>query len=181
MRKHLMAVFLIFGLPVHAESQSTLAAAIEDAGTNVFKDERHSVEIEGCQMTTYRWRDRPEHGWVLWTSVQVDMVDAEINENKLRPGEKFAYAVLDQGPPEIGFGLIGFTMRPSTLARQERSILREPSKETHPSPRGGGSTHYYEYRKEFIFTLEGPSVAEKVRNFPTLYERYVEDYCTFTG
>ncbi|EKE67716.1 hypothetical protein B30_20071 [Celeribacter baekdonensis B30] len=181
MRTCLIAVLLIFGLPLHAESRSSLAAAIEDAATNAFKDERHSVEIEGCQMTTYRWRDRPEQGWVLWTSVQVDMVDAEINENKLRPGEKFGYAVLDPGPPEIGFGLIGFTMRPSTLARQERSILREPSRETHPSPRGGGSTHYYEYREEFIFTLEGPGVSEKVRKFPALYDRYVKAYCTFTG
>lgn len=181
MRNQLVAVFLFLSLPVHAESQSSRAAAIEEAATNTFKDERHSVEIDGCQMTTYRWRDRPEHGWVLWTSVQVDMVDAEINENKLRPGEKFGYAVRDPGPPEVGFGLIGFTMRPSTLARQERSILREPSRETHPSPRGGGSTHYYEYREEFIFTLEGPGVAEKVRKFSELYERYVEDYCRFSS
>ncbi|MEL6681054.1 MAG: hypothetical protein AAFQ09_00235 [Pseudomonadota bacterium] len=177
----LLPTLIVLGSPSYAESQASLAAAIEDAATNEYQDERHSVEIEGCLMTTFRWRDRPGHGWVLWTSVQVDMVDAEINENALRPGEKFGYAVRDPGPPEIGFGLIGFTMRPATLARQERSILREPSMETAPSPRGDGTTHYYEYREEFFFTLEGPNVGDKLRSFPILYDRYIENYCTFTG
>jgi hypothetical protein len=42
-------------------------------------------------------------------------------------------------------------------------------------------SHYFEYRKEFIFTLKGPGVSEKIRSFPALYEEYVKEYCTFTG
>ncbi len=161
-----------------AGPQEDLARAIEAGVKHAYQDERLEAEVEGCQMTTYRWRDLPEQGWVLWTVFQFDMADASPREDKLRPGMKYAYSPLAKGPEGHGFAIIGFEMREGARVRQERSILRPPSGETQPSPRNDGTTHYYEWRDEFIFAFEGPDLEPKVAGLVQDYETYVKDYCT---
>lgn len=181
MRLILIFLPLILASSAWADQRDALASEIENAATHAEADERHTAEINGCQMTTFRWRNRPEHGWVLWTSFQFDMSDAVLDENKLIPTEKYVYAEQSTGQPETGFGVVAFTMKPGTLAQQERSVLREPSQEAKPSPRADGTTHYFEYRSNFFFSLKGQGVLEKVRSFTTLYDKYVSEFCVFAS
>lgn len=167
--------------PVIAGEQDALAREIEDAAMHAFEGERHSVEVDGCQLTTFRWRDRPDHGWVLWTSFRFDMVNAKLSEGSRETGKKYVYVVSDDGPPEKGMALVFFKMRENTLARQERSILRERLGKTQPSPRGDGTTHYFREIDDFLFTMQGTGVEKKAATFAAGYERYVADYCTFTS
>lgn len=178
-----VCVGVLMGLaqPAFSSGQETLAREIEDAATHAFEDERHTVEVDGCQLTTFRWRDRPDHGWVLWTSLKFDMVNAKLSEGGRETGQKYVYALLDKGPPEKGIALVFFTMREGTLARQERSILRERSGETQPSPRGDGTTHYFRDIDDFFFMMQGEGVETKTAIFAAGYEQYIADYCTFTS
>lgn len=162
-----------------AGDKTELIQALEDSGKHIFEDERREVQVDGCQMTTFRWRDVPDHGWVLWTSFQFDMVDAQLNEDNRFPGKKYAYAKLEDGPPEIGFAVYGFSMREGTLTRQERSVLREPSKEVVPSPRNDGTSHYYEWRDNMLISMKGPGVEEKAITFTSTYDAYVKEFCAF--
>ena len=109
------------------------------------------------------------------------MVNAKLGKDRRETGKKYVYVVLDVGPPEKGVGLVFFTMREGTLARQERSILREGSGETQPSPRGDGTTHYFREIEDFFFMMQGEGVEQKAATFAAGYERYVANYCTFTS
>ncbi|MEP6064809.1 MAG: hypothetical protein ABJ246_03160 [Paracoccaceae bacterium] len=164
-----------------AGDRDDLIHALETAGRHSYEDERREVKVNGCQMTTYRWRDRPDHGWVLWTSFQFDMADAQLNEDSRFPGKKYVYAKLKDEPEEIGMVIFGFTMREGTQTRQERSILRDPSSETQPSPRGDGASHYYEWRGDMLISMKGTDVKERAITFTNSYDRYVEEYCTFSS
>jgi hypothetical protein len=175
------ALCLLIATPASADIKDDLLQRIEGAGQFAYADERRNVEINGCQMTTFRWRDIPDHGWVLWTSFQFDMVDAQLNEDRRFPGRKYAYTTLEAGPPEIGFGLYGFTMREGTLTRHEKPWLRDAQSDTTPSPRGDGTTHYYEFKTEMVVSMNGPGVAEKAIAFTTSYDQYVAEYCTFSS
>lgn len=178
----LLAPFLLFlATQAFADTQKELMVVLENAGLHSFEDEKREIKIEGCQMTTFRWRELPNHGWVLWTSFQFDMVDAQLIADKRSPGKKYAYAKLEDGPPEIGFAFYSFTMRDGTLARQERSILREPSKDTQPSPRGDGSTHYFEWRENMLITMKGSDVERRAITFTQSYDKYVRGFCTFSS
>jgi hypothetical protein len=180
--KLIRALFLVLlATSAQADSREDLIVSIETAGSNEYEDERHRIEIDGCQMTTYRWRLRPDHGWVLWTSFRFDMVHANLVGDSRNPQKKSLYAAMQPGPPEIGLTMIAFTMRDGFLARQERSVLREASEATESSPRGDGTTHYYQYLDDFFFMMQGPSVEPKGPIFAEGYERYVRDYCTFSS
>lgn len=173
--------FLLLASQAIASGKDDLVQALESSGSHLFEDERLEIEVDGCQMTTFRWRELPEHGWILWTSFQFDMVDAQLDEDKRFPGKKYAYGKLEDGPPEVGFALYAFTMREGTFTRQERSILRDPSGETMPSPRGDGTTHYYEWRNTMLISMKGSGVEEKAITFTTSYDEYVKEYCFFSS
>ena len=173
-----LSLFLLLACPAMADRKVDLVLAMERSGSHEYKDERRKVELDGCRMTTYRWRNLPEHGWVLWTSFQFQMDDARLDEDKRFPGKKYAYARLEEGPPEIGFAFYSLTLREGAFARQERSVLREPTAETQPSPRGDGTTHYYQQLDSILISLEGPGVEEKAITFTRSYDDYVNEYCT---
>ncbi|MDE4306340.1 hypothetical protein PXK30_22140 [Phaeobacter gallaeciensis] len=177
----LHSLLVLLATQATAGDKSELIQALEASGKHFFEDERREVRVDGCQMTTFRWRDVPDQGWVLWTSFQFDMVDAQLDEDKRVPGKKYAYAKLEDGPPEIGFAFYGFSMREGTLTRQERSVLREPSKKAAPSPRGDGTSHYYEWRDSMLISMKGPGVEEKAITFTSTYDAYVKEFCTFSS
>lgn len=164
------ALLVFLATPAAADEKTELIQALEISGKHVFEDERREVQVDGCQMTTFRWRDVQDHGWVLWTSFLFDMVDAQLDEDSRFPGKKYAYAKLEEGPPEIGFAAYGFSMREGTLTRQARSVLRTPSKETVPSPRGDGTSHYYEWRDSMLITMRGPGVEQKAITFTSTFD-----------
>ncbi|MEO9515904.1 MAG: hypothetical protein ABJH45_15635 [Paracoccaceae bacterium] len=129
MLKRLLPFLLLSATQTFADGRANLIHVLETAGRHAYEDERREIEANGCQMTTCRWRDRPEHGWVLWTSFQFDMADAQLNEDERFPGKKYAYAKFKDEPEEIGIVILGFTMRDGTQTRQERSILRHHPQE----------------------------------------------------
>ena len=179
--KLLCPILLMIASPLIAGDRTELIQALENSGRHLFEDKRREVEVDGCQMTTFRWRDLPDHGWVLWTSFQFDMVDAQLNEDSRFLGKKYAYAKLKAGPPEIGFAVYGFSMREGSQTRQERSALREPSRETKPSPRDDGTSHYYEWRDSMLISMTGPRVEAKAITFTSTYDAYIKDFCTFSS
>ncbi|WP_159809633.1 hypothetical protein [Litoreibacter roseus] len=179
--KPLFPFLLLLASPAAADDRAQLIQVLESSGTHLFEDERREAHVNGCQMTTYRWRELADHGWVLWTSFQFDMADAQLDEDKRFLGKKYAYAKLSDGPPEIGLAVYGFSMQEGTLARQERSILREPSRDTEPSPRGDGNSHYFEWRESMLVSMKGPDVDAKAISFTSTYDVYVKEYCTFSS
>ncbi|MEP5728674.1 MAG: hypothetical protein ABJL67_04790 [Sulfitobacter sp.] len=181
MRSLFLFLVLFGATPCWSDTKEALIRSIEDAGTNDYQDERHSVEIDGCQITTYRWRDRPDHGWVLWSSFQFDMVDAVLTANKGKSKERYLYARLEAGPPEIGFAIIPFKMQEGTFARFERTVLRPSTELTRPSPRNDGKSHYFQKSDDFFIGHEGPDVAQKATAFTQGFTRYVAEFCTFSS
>ncbi len=179
--KNISAVLIFVSTAAYAGEREELVAALMQGGSHQFEDERREVQVDGCQMTTFRWREIPNHGWVLWTSFQFDMIDAQLNEDNRFPGKKYAYGKLYDGTPEVGLALYGFTMRDGTLTRQERSVLREPSSDTSPSPRGDGNSHYYEWRDSMVISMTGPGVETKAITFTEAYDAYVSKYCSFSS
>lgn len=181
MKQLLLSLFCLLTGMAHASGKEDLILSIEAGGTNDFEDERHTAEIDGCQMTTYRWRDMPEHGWVLWSSFQFDMVDGILSANAGTQEPRYHYAIMEKGVTERGLVVIQFKMREGTFARFERSALRVASADTRPSPRGDGTTHYYQESDDFFIGMQGAGVAEKAKAFTEGYERYVREYCTFSS
>ena len=55
-------------------------AQIEAGGQNEFEDERHAVEVNECQLTTYRWKKVEGEGWVLWSSFEMPMLTVTLND-----------------------------------------------------------------------------------------------------
>lgn len=171
-------VMTLVGLsPAMAGAQAELRARIEASGTHSFDDTRHSVKVEGCQLTTERWRDRPDHGWVLWSSFQFDMINAVLPTNSSDPGKSFLSVPINSDVPDERLVMIVFNMRDGTSARFEKSVLRPPKGDTKPSPRNDGTTHYFQDSVSFFFRMEGTDVDEKARNFVTAYQHYVSEYC----
>ncbi len=61
-----------------SETAADLRAQIVKGGTHETEKQRNSVSVDRCVMTTERWLNRPEHGWVLWSSFQFNMWNAEL-------------------------------------------------------------------------------------------------------
>ncbi len=72
-------------------------------------------------------------------------------------------------------------MRGETTARFERSDLRPRRGETTPSPRGNGTSHYYERADDFFFSMMGEDVEAKAKLFTDSYLAYVRQYCVPIG
>lgn len=164
--------------PLLAETRAELIAVIEAAGHNETDQERNRVEIAGCTMTTYRWRNVPDKGWILWTSFLIPMPDVMFVEDKKNAGSFFSAIELVERDDLV---IIQFEARDGVEVRHEKSVLRKSKRETSPSPRGDGTTHFFEYKDRFFIIQEGADVIEKARIFTEGYRRYVQDFCTFIG
>lgn len=182
MRAFLMIAGLFglwLGTSVAAEDQETagfLIAQITAGGANEFEGERHAVEVIGCQLTTYRWKKQKSGEWVLWTSFKVPMLFVDLGENTRVPGTFFIPASTD---PELVVILL--TAKDGYDLIHEKPFLRKPKGEYTTSPRGDGTTHYYETKNSGVIVQQGPGVNENARMFSTAYRRYRERYCTFIG
>jgi len=180
-----MLPIVLFAQPQPEDDYAVLAAQLIAAGTNEFEDERHSVQIDDCVITTYRWRDLPDHGWTLWSSFHFHISDVELAVTDPRIQESYIF-VQDRDAPSgeaAGTAIILFQSYGDILVRHERSVLREPTPtdRTGPSPRGDGTSHYYEWRSWFVVSLSGPFAMEKGRDFTRAYQRLASDYCTKIG
>ena len=51
----------------------------------------------------------------------------------------------------------------------------------HDTPRGDGSTYYFERKSSGFIIQQGPVVEEKAQLFTTGYIRYVQTYCANIG
>lgn len=80
------------------------------SGTNESAEERHTVIVQECVMTTFRWRQYEDQGFVLWSSFLFDMVSAEFNLGDSAAGELFV-PVPNEESPEDRMAVVGFGMR----------------------------------------------------------------------
>lgn len=165
--------------PIWGDTRNDLIAKIEAAGTNETEEYRHSVDVTGCAMTTYRWKNHEEKGWLLWSSFQFAMADTSFTPDALSPNQSFIGIETSKENDE--FIMIVFKMREGTLARFERHVLRETEKPRQPSPRNDGTTHYYIQSDQFMITQQGPGIVAKARVFTDSYKQYVREHCQFVG
>ncbi|MEO0937037.1 MAG: hypothetical protein AAFY38_02665 [Pseudomonadota bacterium] len=181
--KHVFPLVLIaWAVAVAADSPEVLRAQIEAAGANARPGiERHAVQVDQCQMTTFWWRsDTEAPDEVLWSSFSFDMSVTTI----VQPAKGGPSVAVPGGSAGGGDFVIIFFNAPDTArAQHERHILRPPSpdRDLTPSPRGDGTTHYFQPSNRFFFRHEGNGVIDKARRFVDAYTRYVEAHCTFTG
>lgn len=158
-----------------------LRAAILAGGHHETDEQRNSVSINSCTMTTQRWKNIKDEGWVLYSSFRFDMWSATLSFAREEGAPKYMYAGADSEPDPKGVALVGFKMRAGSEARFEKSVLRKPKGETRPSPRGDGTTHYYEQITNFFFSMQGIGVEDKARLFTESYDVYVREFCTPIG
>ena len=168
---------MIMAGPVVAEGRADLIAQIEAAGQNEYKDERHAVKINDCQLTTYRWKHLEDEGWVLWTSFEFPMLLVDLRE--MKNGDEMRHYIFSETDP--GLVVIGFKAREGFEFTHEKPFHRKPKGEFEPSPRGDGTTHYFDRKSSGYIIQQGPDVEEKAHLFTTGYLRYVQTYCAFIG
>lgn len=181
MRLLFSALFAVLSpIALWADTRADLITQMETSAKHEFGDERHSLKVDGCTIITERWRNDPEHGWVLWTSFTFAMANAMLIEDIRTPGQYFFHIKLNDDPDQ-DLMMVTFETRKGTTARHEKSVLRKSRKETRPSPRNDGTTHYYVDQTSFFFMFRGPGTYEKGLGFTTAYRQYTQDYCTFTG
>lgn len=150
-------------------------------GKHETDEQRNSVRIDDCTMTTERWLNRADEGWTLWSSFQFDMFMAEFDFVQKDPVQHYIYAGEKSGDDPNGLVLVGFKMRGEATARFEKSVHRPPKNETRPSPRGDGTSHYFEDTNSFFFSMQGSGVEAKANLFTQSFARYVASYCTPIG
>lgn len=181
MKYTVATIISLFTTPLVAAERETLVSSLVAAGTHETSEERHTVEVNDCQLTTYRWRNTETDGWVLWTSLVFGMADAAFDVGKAG-GDKL-YLELKFGtaeePREVS--IIAFKMADGIQARHEKSVLRKRRPGMEDSPRGDGSSHFYHMQDNFFILHEGPGVHAKAQTFTQNYKAYVERYCTFIG
>lgn len=156
---------------------AALIAQIEAGGQNEFEDECHAVEVEDCQLTTYRWKKVEGAGWVLWSSFEMPMLTVNLNENPATP-EVDHYVFADMQPP---VAMVFFKAKEGTDFSHEKPFLRKPKGDCVASGRGDGTTHYIERKTEVFILHQGPDVRTKAEMFTKGYLRYVQEYCAFIG
>lgn len=180
--KHIVFLtFILLSSQVAAQDRASLIATIVSAATNETAEERHTVEIDDCVMTTYRWKNTKENGWVLWTSFLFGMPDADFSGWKKNSDKLFldSYSRTENGRTQLA--IISFQMREGLFAQHEKSVMRNRPSGTKPSPRGDGTTHFYDTQDNFYIVHKGPGVHQKAQSFTRGYKTYVERYCTFVG
>ncbi len=181
MRLRFITALMIWGASCFGAAasggKSTLIAQIETGGQNEFGDERHAVKVDDCQLTTYRWKNVPDEGWVLWTSFDVPMMLVDLKENELT--QEIDYFFLVETDPQST--LIFLNGRDGFEFTHEKPFHRKPKGEFTRSPRGDGTTHYFEKKSEVFIMHQGPDVQEKALLFTNAYVQYVRDFCSYTS
>lgn len=175
-----LSAVLVAGLAAStalASDRAALISQIEAGGQNEFGDERHAVEVNDCQLTTYRWKMVEGEGWVLWTSFELPMLTVNLNENPVTPEIDY-YVYAEMEPP---MAMVFFKAKEGTDFAHEKPFHRKPKGEFTASSRGDGTTHYIERKTEVFIMHQGPDVREKAEMFTKGYLRYVQEFCTFTG
>lgn len=175
----ILVLFISFvsSLPASALDKAALKAQIEAGGRNEFNDERHSVQVDECQLTTFRWKQVENEGWVLWTSFEFPMVVVDLHDNLTTPEIDY-YTYLEAPDPMT---LILFKGQEGIEFSHEKPFLRKPKGEFTRSKRGDGTTHYIEYKSEGLIIHMGPDVREKAEMFTNGYIQYRQKYCMFIG
>ncbi|MDC0658838.1 hypothetical protein N6L27_12575 [Leisingera sp. SS27] len=158
-------------------TREDLIAQIEAGGRNETSEERHEVEVDGCTLTTFRWKNVEDEGWVLWTSFTLPMASVDLGDFS-KSGEVLRYSYLEASPP---LTLIVLKAKSGTEFTHEKPFERTPKGEFERSPRGDGTTHYIERKNSGFILHEGQDVQAKAEMFTKGYLRYVREYCTFTG
>lgn len=159
------------------EDRASLIAQMEAAGENEYENERHAIDVDDCQVTTYRWKRMADGEWILWTSFELPMLLVDLGAIK-RDGETKYFVGVTQEP---GIAIIQFKGKDGYEFTHEKPFLREPKGDIEPSPRGDGTTHYIERKSAGMIVQSGPGVIEKATIFTNAWIRYVQHYCTFTG
>lgn len=168
-------------VPLQAMSQAELRAVLIETGQNLRDSERHAVEVEGCQMTTYWWKMQPDGSDVLWSSFQFNMALADLRENKAQPGT-YAFLALENARGLEDLAMFFFAMRDGVTARYEKPFVRSaPRGDRTPSPRGDGSTHYYDTSVSFFVRHEGVGIADRAGRFAAAYVLYADSFCRLSG
>lgn len=161
--------------------QQHLIDRIVASGTNESQEERHTVIVQGCTMTTFRWKRHEDHGLVLWTSFLFDLASVRFTEDKSNEGRFFIPIPDGSGNTDKDSALIVFTAIPPAVVRHEKSNFRPSKQEKTVSPRNDGQTHYYEFKKQVIIIQQGPEVIAKADTFTRSILEYTRDYCALTG
>lgn len=153
-----------------------LADLIVANGTNETAEERHTVELVGCVMTTYRWKYFEGEGFILYTSIRFNMQAASMSP--IGPaGEPFL--VLDGKKGKSSFQV--FRMKAPEQARFERPARRKRQPDAIPSPRQAQEPYFYNMTDWFAITHDGLASNTKPANFARYFEEYKRRYCSFLG
>ncbi len=182
-----LAVCLLLAAPALADDpragfdgldQEGLRAVLIETGTNLRPLERHGVEVDGCEMTTYWWRLREDTRWVMWSSFRFQMGAAMLGDGSDVPAK-----IAMEGHQELeDMVLFMFRMAPGLTARHEVPFERRgPRGPARPSERGDGSTHHYLDATDFYMRHENRGIADRARRFSAAYVEYVRRYCKVTG
>ena len=165
------------GMAQSAQTAETLRTAIVAAATNEFEAANHTVEINGCEMTTYVWKPYEDQGMKLWSSFSFDM---RMTRWTSGADNSVTIAIDDRKNTgaERSLVLIMFKMRGQALARHEVPEFRVNDNKLHrPSPRQGYVPFFFRDAASFFVMHEGKGVVDKALRFTALYEQYVSEYC----
>jgi len=168
---------IIFAQGAGADERADLIAQIVAAGSNDAEEERHSVAIDECTMTTFRWKNMGDGTWKLWTSFVFYMPDVVLIGGK--DGRRYLH-VPDAGDRELA--VVNWEMKAGKTKIQEYAAERNIKGESRQSLRGDGTTHRIrETGNGFLYMHLGEGVGEKARVFTVGFAQYVRQYCTFLG
>lgn len=157
-------------------SREALIARIVSAGTHIGADERHTVVIDGCVMTTFRWRRTDDEGMILFSSATIPIGEAMI----LRSGdlgERYRYSEIDGKRAAT----LVFQMQGPDGARLEMPLRRATGAVTTPSPRKAQEPYVFVETGLFFITHEELASAAKPAAFARAFQRYKREYCSFVG
>lgn len=175
--RQVLILLLSVALPsVALADRAALIAQMEAAGANEYQDERHGIEVNGCTVTTYRWRN-VERGWVLWTSLTLEMGAVVMGE--FRSDGEIRYFMTTQMDPPMA--IMTFLAVEGHSIAHEKPFDRKLPETWEPSPRGDGSTHFIEHQQSVAIIQQGPGVGDKARAFTEAFIRYRDEYCVFVG
>ncbi len=180
---------VIFSLVWSSSSTATekddLIANIVTGGTHEFEDERHTVEVSNCTMTTYRWKNHETAGWTLWSSFKFAMNEGHFTKDGNAPNERYFISVISANVAvehdTAEFASWIFYIHAPEVASFERSNLRPQEEGDRISSRNNGTTHHIREEDRAIVMLEGPEVNAKAKLFTESFRQYVAKYCTFLG
>lgn len=146
-------------------------------------EERHAVDVEGCDLITYRWKPAEDGSEVLWTSFRFHMAAVTFDSDKKDSGNSGVFAMPDKAQKGLAnLMIIAITAKEGQTIRHEKPLAHRPPKGAFEmSPRGNGTTHYYHDQTSVIIMQQGPGVIEKAKSFVGAYRAYRDRYCTFIG